>query len=264
MEISKQYSAKVIERQYLTGEEPVQVMCTDKTAYICKYKRSEAPAYKLVCELLGACMAKAWRLLSPEVALVEMKKQHWSGTHVQKIPTNPLIGSSLLLNVIDVTPITSTEIPPSRKLTEQLLRIALFDFWMANEDRNANNANLLYDIENDNLVSIDYGCVLNTASFDWHLTQLTSTETILNTDLFRHISSKLNRSSIDTIIESLQEYYSISTTRSVQLVATILETLPQEWGVARELVSEKLGQLFENAWLQGAWTNFVDNLKDNI
>ena len=40
-------SVKAIEQQYRTGEEPVLVMCSDMNAYICKYMRSSAAAYKL-------------------------------------------------------------------------------------------------------------------------------------------------------------------------------------------------------------------------
>ena len=39
-------SVKAIEQQYRTGEEPVLVMCSDMNAYICKYMRSSAAAYK--------------------------------------------------------------------------------------------------------------------------------------------------------------------------------------------------------------------------
>ncbi len=51
-------SVKAIEQQYRTGEEPVLVMCSDMNAYICKYMRSSAAAYKLACELIGSLMAK--------------------------------------------------------------------------------------------------------------------------------------------------------------------------------------------------------------
>lgn len=56
------YSAKRIEQQFHTGEEPVLVMCSDVNTYVCKYMRSSAAAYKLVCELVGARMAKAWNV----------------------------------------------------------------------------------------------------------------------------------------------------------------------------------------------------------
>ena len=65
------YSAKRIEQQFHTGEEPVMVMCSDVNIYVCKYMRSSATAYKLACELIGAKLAKAWRLTTPDIALVK-------------------------------------------------------------------------------------------------------------------------------------------------------------------------------------------------
>lgn len=53
------YSVKRIERQLNTGEQPVLVTCSDINTYVCKYMRSSAAAYKLVCELIGAEMANA-------------------------------------------------------------------------------------------------------------------------------------------------------------------------------------------------------------
>ena len=53
MAISTLYSAKRIEQQFHTGEEPVMVMCSDVNIYVCKYMRSSATAYKLACEFIG-------------------------------------------------------------------------------------------------------------------------------------------------------------------------------------------------------------------
>jgi hypothetical protein len=44
MAIPKLYSAKRIEQQFHTGEEPVMVMCSDVNLYVCKYMRSSATA----------------------------------------------------------------------------------------------------------------------------------------------------------------------------------------------------------------------------
>lgn len=62
MGLSKINSIKIIEQQYRTGEEPVLVMCSDMNAYVCKYMRSSAASYKLVCELIGVEMAQTWQL----------------------------------------------------------------------------------------------------------------------------------------------------------------------------------------------------------
>ena len=74
MPISKLESVKAIEQQYHTGEEPVVVMCSDMNTYICKYMRSSASAYKLVCELIGSKMASAWMQKTPETAFVHIKR----------------------------------------------------------------------------------------------------------------------------------------------------------------------------------------------
>lgn len=69
MEIATVTSIKTIEKQYGTGEEPVLVVCSDYNQYICKYMRSSASAFKLVCELAGAKLAAAWRIPSPPILL---------------------------------------------------------------------------------------------------------------------------------------------------------------------------------------------------
>lgn len=72
MEIPTLYSAKRIERQFYTGEEPVMVMCSDVNLYVCKYMRSSATAYKLACELIGATLAKKWQLTTPDIAFINI------------------------------------------------------------------------------------------------------------------------------------------------------------------------------------------------
>lgn len=104
------YSIKAIEHQYCTGEEPVLVVCSDMNAYVCKYMRSSSAAYKLVCELVGAKMAKVWQLETPDVALVRIKQEHWSGRFVQHSLTAPALGSRQMEGVVDVTPSSIYEV----------------------------------------------------------------------------------------------------------------------------------------------------------
>lgn len=148
-------SIKNIEYQYDTGELPVLVVCSDKKSYICKYMRSSAAAFKLVCELIGAQMANVWQLNTPPVAFVNIKPVHWRlpVTHCLSVPS---WGCCKLEGVIDITPSTYKQIESSKNLLAELLKIALFDFWIANEDRNMNNANLLYDVLQQKFVPIDY------------------------------------------------------------------------------------------------------------
>lgn len=256
-------SIKPIERQYSTGEEPVLVLCSDMNSYICKYMRSSVSSYKLTCELVGGLMAKAWGIHTPDIAFVRIKPEHWAGVRTTHSVSVPTLGGRRLEGVIDITPSTYHEIEPTKALLEQLVKIALFDFWIANEDRNANNANLLYDINMKRLVSIDYGCILNTATFDYPMSQLTSTDTILWSDLFQHLFFGGRSLNIKNNMAYILEYYEASLQRSLDKQKELLDALPQAWNVQKDVLAEKLRQLFDKNWIAGVWENFVENLKEN-
>ncbi|MBR1932442.1 MAG: hypothetical protein IJ841_02000 [Prevotella sp.] len=264
MNIATIYSAKRIERQFHTGEEPVLVMCSDLNTYVCKYMRSSATAYKLACELIGARMAMAWRLATPDIALVKIQPSHWEGLHQSHSLSSPSIGSKWLDGVVDITPSTYAEVPANKEILYQLMRIALYDFWVANEDRNANNANLMYDVIRGQLVSIDYGCIFNTATFDYPLSQLTSTDTILWSDFFLHLAKSQENNSIRALADRLKYEYEKVLNQCRLLIGQVLADIPSEWNVPQDRVKEKLNQLFDEHWTTGVWNNFSECLNENI
>lgn len=282
-------SAKRIEQQFRTGEEPVLVMCSDVNIYVCKYMRSSAAAYKLACELIGARMAEAWQLNTPEIALVRIKPTHWAGISQSHSLSAPSIGSRWMDGVVDITPSTYAKVPANVDTLKQLMQIALFDFWIANEYRNANNANLMYDVVRNRLVSIDYGCILNTATFEYPLSQLTTTDTILWSDLFRHLAHNQESSAIRAIADRLKVVFRENLQRARVQVDHIIEDMPEEWNlfvkpeeqneacfdsalarkgrmksnVPQSIIKEKLLQLFDECWTEDVWENFMECLNDN-
>ena len=264
MAIQTLYSAKQIEQQFHTGEEPVMVMCSDVNIYVCKYMRSSATAYKLACEFIGTNLAKVWQLNTPDIVLVNIRSAHWEGINVSHSLSAPSIGFRWLDGVVDITPSTYAKVPAKAETLAQLMRIALFDFWVANEDRNANNANLMYDVTREQLVSIDYGCIFNTATFNYSLSQLTSTDTILWSDLFHHLLQGTDRQTCLAIADRLKADYEECLERSKSVVAEIITEIPQEWNVPLEIVSEKLRQLFDKQWTEAVWDNFMECLNENI
>ena len=264
MTISIIDSAKRIEQQFRTGEEPVLVMCSDVNIYVCKYMRSSSAAYKLACELVGARMADAWQLNTPSIALVRIKSSHWAGINQSHSLSAPSIGSRWLDGMVDITPSTYAKVPATIDTLEQLMRIALFDFWIANEDRNANNANLMYDVVRSRLVSIDYGCIFNTATFEYPLSQLTTTDTILWSDLFWHLVHCQEKANILAIAERLKVVFRKSLKRASVQVNQIVGEMPTEWNVPQGVLKEKLLQLFDERWTAGVWDNFMECLNENI
>jgi hypothetical protein len=264
MKIPTLSSIKTIEQQYQTGENPVLVLCSDKNAYICKYMRSSGSAYKLACELIGSVMALTWNINTPSPAFVKIKQQHWSQLLAQRYSSTLAYGTKRKENIVDITPTTFSVVPTTKRLVKELLEIALFDCWIANEDRNINNANLMYDIEHSQFVSIDYGCILNTATFEYPLSQLTSTDTILYSDLFHHIIKGTDANDVLKMAESLRRNYQYEIQQCQAQIDFIVSILPPEWAVPSPVLKEKLQQLMDVQWVDAVWNNFVSLLNENL
>ena len=264
MKIPTLSSIKTIEQQYQTGENPVLVLCTDRNAYICKYMRSAGSAYKLACELIGSAMALTWKINTPVPAFVRIRQQHWPQQFFLKYESALAYGTRLQTNCVDITPTTYAVVPSEKRLIKELLEIALFDCWIANEDRNINNANLMYDIESSQFISIDYGCILNTATFEYPMSQLTSTDTILYSDLFHHLIRQTDKQEIVKMAESLRKNYLYDVKQCQTKMSGVISNLPSEWNVPSLLIKEKLSQLVEPSWVEAVWENFKYLLQENI
>lgn len=253
-----------IERQFNTGDTPVLISCSDMNSYICKYKRTSGAAYKLVTELIGSTFAKAWKLASPYSALVTIKPEHWDKLAIGYRASAPAIGYRFLRNTVDITSSSYQTVVCSECTLYQLLQIALFDFWIANEDRTYNNPNLIYDITDDVIVSIDYGGALNTATYDYPMSQLTSTDTILYAGIFKHLTSKHTKDTIYRIRDKVIANLDTSILACNSCRDDIINNIPAEWGVNIRIVEDKMSQLFNPDWIKGCLDNFVECIDDNM
>ena len=263
MEIPQIHSIQEISKQYTTGDLPVLVLCSDTQQYICKYMRANATiAYKLACEYIGTVFAESWKINTPPFALVQIMPAHWNSVTSSHSSSVPTIGFKKLEGVIDITPTTFQQVESNADTLYQILKIALFDFWIANEDRTYNNANLLYNIENSQLISIDYGGILNNVTFDFPLSQLTETDSILGADIFAHIIKSVSSKQLSETVKRLEKDYSQCINRSKRQT-TLLANMPQEWAVPNAKVEKKVEELFSPEWIRTTWQNFVECLKTN-
>jgi hypothetical protein len=105
---------------------------------------------------------------------------------------------------------------------------------------------------------------MNTATFDYPMSQLTSTDTILWSDLFHHIANGVEREQIDQIVGELEKDYHTWLSSSLQQTSVILEEMPEQWHVSTAVVKEKLNQLFDSDWTTGVWKNYMECLKENL
>jgi len=240
---------------------PVLVLCSDTQQYICKYMRPNATiSYKLACEYIGAVLAESWKISTPPFALVQIKPAHWVSVTASYNASAPAIGFRKIDGVIDITPTSFRQVAANADTLYQLLKIALFDFWVANEDRTYNNANLLYHIESEQLISIDYGGILNNVTFDFTLSQLTETDSILGADILAHIIKSVSTKQLTETVRRLGKEYLQCINRSKRQ-SVILAEMPKGWAVPTAKIDNKVEELFSPKWINDTWENFVECLK---
>lgn len=255
-------SIKRIEKVYYTGEEPVLVLCSDWEAYVCKYNRYSGSANKLACEWIGVQLASKYGLKVPPFRLVKVKREHVIDGMSPSFFTRTCVGSRLLDSVIDVTPYANMGFSPSRKLLLDLLNIALFDIWVSNEDRNNNNSNLLYDINQNCFVPIDFGCIFNTATFDFPLSELTYNDTILQSALFQKIRGNMTADSVMSEVALLLG--NLKRMPAKVNVDSLMQTFPDDWCTNKEQIQEKVNELFTQHWMNRVEQTFMNYLMDNM
>lgn len=253
-----------LEKQYLTGEEPVLVLCSDMNQYVCKYMRTSKPSFKLVNELVGSIFAEVWGIPTPGIALIKIKEAHWKHLHLPHVHNVPSLGSRYMQQVADLSPSSFNEIVVSKATLKDIMEIALFDIWIANEDRNINNFNLMYRLDTKQIIAIDFGCIFNTGTYDFFLTQLTATDTILYSDLFHFISKNFKITFIEQNILDLKQEYMLNIEKSKKIISQFKRLVPVEWNVPFQMIEDKVFQLFDKGWINSTWDNFRENVYDNL
>ena len=245
---------KEIKTQYPTGDLPVLVSCDDHNDYICKYMRFDSSAYKLASELIGAQLADYWNINSPKFCFVSIKQEHWKTINTPHNHFAPAIGFLKNNSAIDITDTNYEIVAQTQNLFEQLVLIAIFDFWVANEDRTLNNANMLYDVNNQQLISIDYGGIFNTNSFENPMELLSEFDSILYAKIATHIYSGFNFKSQTLQIAKHKFYNNVANSR--QIVDFCKKNIPPQWNISIEIIGKKLFQLFEQQWIDDCWNSF--------
>ncbi|MBC7588532.1 MAG: hypothetical protein H7178_09240 [Chitinophagaceae bacterium] len=130
------------------GNMPLLVLCNDLNDYVTKYNRNRPPSTQLFNEFICASFLKVWGLKVPEIAFIKIKKEHI--TPELEMPfkwfETTCFGSKryAFYKEIDRFFIDSTNGISKQNINfDDFLKIGLFDIWIANEDRNPNNPNLM-------------------------------------------------------------------------------------------------------------------------
>jgi hypothetical protein len=246
------------------GSSPLLVTCEDFRDWVCKYDRF--PKY-LFNELIASEFAKLWDIKTPETSFIKVKPEHVPN---DKFPQLQLIwfekecfGSLYLENSkeIDHSIVSMFEDKSFRsKISDKtdFLKIALFDIWMANEDRNYNNFNLLLYISPEKLnffYAIDHVNIFNTSFLDYGIAELTEDDSIIKTDLAKILFGKNKK--LTDIVNNLVEKFYLCTENCQNKLDEILDLVPESWNINKEQIRDRIIQnLFSDEWKLQCETNF--------
>lgn len=250
---------------YQTGGNPVLVTCEDFNYWICKHGRLSNG--HLFNELLGSCFAEIWGLRTPEICFINVKDEHIPENHLNQLQPaffkKPCFGSLYLENSKEIDSsvihlLKNSNFKKNIKNKYDFLKIALFDIWLSNEDRNHNNSNLLLDFSISNeyyFYVFDHDSIFNSNSLQYGLYQITEDESIINTELSRILfkqNAKFTQN-VDKIVENF--YLCISACESN--LNEILGLVPKEWEIDIEGVKYLMKEyLFTDTWTDECVKNF--------
>jgi len=262
-----------VHKIFLTsGSSPILVTCDDFRDWVCKYDKSPMNLFN---ELLATKFAEIWGIKTPEIAFIKVKKEHVPQDKFPKVPTHlfdkDCFGSLYLESSkeIDYSIIPLFKEQGFRdklKDKEDFLKIALFDIWMANEDRNHNNFNLLLYASPDKMnffYAIDHVNIFNSSFLNYGITDITEEESIIKTDLAKILFGKDKQ--LTQIVNNLIESFYLCTVECYNQLDEILDLIPDSWGIDRGTTKNKIVQhLFSEEWNQICETKFREFIQSFI
>ena len=254
-------SIQTADKKFETQARPILIGCSDFNDYVCKYGSGSGNARRLLCEYLGAQYMRIWELPIPNFAFINVNPDHIPANFaIPKISFNQTcFGLQYNRQYTELTRLNDLSIAQGFKKQSfkyVLLKIALFDCWLANEDRNSNNYNLMFDLQNDyQLIAIDHEGIFYTRIFDKPIYPLNDNDTILNSTFVQKLFHKKDLNS--SVIESLREYFYICVNNCEQNNNSILSCVPQNWQVEINLINQKKTEIFSEEWKKETFNTFL-------
>lgn len=242
------------------GSSPILVTCNDFNDWVCKYDRY--PNY-LFNELIASEFAKIWGIKVPETAFIKVKEEHIPKEMIpplQQIWFDKECFGSLYLQdskEIDLSTLSLFKEKNFRdnvKDKDDFLKIALFDIWLSNEDRNHNNFNLLLNLSLEKFYffyAIDHVNIFNSSSLNYGMYGISEDESILKTDLARILFSKNKRTL--QIVNNLLENFYLCIENCKSNLDEIFEKVPNSWNLDLEELKKKLeNTIFTEEWFKSS------------
>lgn len=216
-----------------SGHSPHRVIADDYDEYILKIPNNAADVISIQKEVICSALLKVWELETPTacfLTLVQGLREEINKT----VHGNFFFGSNFINNAIDTNHLFRLEKKVNRKLVSNLndlLKIALFDIWVANDDRKPTNNNLLFCPSGSNyqINAIDHAYNFATIKFS-QLNNNDSYFSINDSILYTPIGKQaIKEAKVTTeLINHFREIFYICLGNSEKRLDEILALFPQE------------------------------------
>lgn len=243
-----------------TGTLPIRVFADDFEVYLCKHT-NQLRANILFNELVAAEFIQFWGLEMPEHVFITIPQRHISNEILEpRITYKNFERKCFGLKYLQFAQDSNEFIMGAKRNSnfanriinkDDLIKIALFDIWIGNEDRTANNHNLLINPEKNGyrIIPIDHESIFNTSGPEQRVFEITMEDSIVFSDIFATLITKQKTKTfvkkLDAIIEDFKEHVKLCKNHKESL----LDKVPQDWNI---LLSDKvmlLDYIFSPQWV---------------
>lgn len=222
-----------------TGMRPILVVGDDLRAYVAKHGGGQRVCSRLVNELLAHHFARIWGLPVLEAALMHVAPDHVgrfvaSGRQPAYFKTT-CWSTVFRRDSVELNQFLRTTNAHERRHyanKQDLLRIALFDIWLANEDRTQNNPNILVtaDPEGSTFRVMDHEAIFGTNVLEKPLPLLTMEDSLLAHSVLPALLGASFSRDGNLVAHAVQDAY-LWMHNCEQRTDEVLSRLPADWGI---------------------------------
>ena len=241
------------------GHSPMHFLCEDGANYYCKHrtktKREEIQC--LLYEVLCSTILKELQIPTPEIALINITEGSFEKSQIKAnkyVKANTVcFGSKELSNTNLLSNLNSVKSKSDFNQfsnPEDLIRIAIFDFWTTNSDRGrvneqsdvrSNNYNILLKAKDKKteIIAFDHAFTFGAPTF-FHLFKpegsLIFEKGLLNTSfskqLIKYIPENKRFEIVDDFISLIEELPLDA------IIDSIVEDIPEEWIYHKKIIAD--------------------------
>lgn len=256
---------------YETNTRPILIRASDTlSSYVVKHNNGLTPCNKLANELVAHYFLQIWKIKTPKAAIIDVNPIHIqniiSQSHQPRYFQVPCWGthffpeSTEFLLFFEQLPYYERE-----KFHEpiDLLRIIIFDLWLGNDDRTANNPNLLLasTVNGFEFWAIDHEAIFNGNNLGRGIYALNYYDTLLYHPAIKKLLG--NTLKENKILERLMEDAYVCIAQCQQNLSKILSFLPKKWLInGNEMERLLLQQIFEPNWIASLRKTFLSLVQE--